>query len=332
MIKRSRMKLYNFVFFVIWQHQHPYISAMVNNGTLTYDHDRDGTLTQIAGCEAKFRNVDHDTHISIQYINNKLIVRTDLENKNEWKLCFESKNVLLPTGYYLGASATTGDLSDNHDIISFKFYELEPLADVSVDRFWSGDSIFVEIPCYHCLTNLKVLNVYRICTRWTDRNLFFVFQHATLMDRMHIVPQAEAVEPPRERKDDLKPGMSNIKVLYQRQNQFRVSTFPCYWFFPFFSYSDFLLDFVRNDLRHCAGRIGHYVVSKTQGVVEKIVVIEWYYVIYAYCMYKIATTSLKKWSQIEFWWNVEIASKRKKLLINYYWMRIGFLYCSYNPD
>lgn len=35
---------------------------------------------------------------------------------------------------------------------------------------------------------------------------------------MHIVPQAESVEPPRERKDDLKPGMSNIKVLCHRQN------------------------------------------------------------------------------------------------------------------
>lgn len=104
---------------------------MINNGSLTYDHDRDGTLTQIAGCEAKFRNFEHDTHVSIQYLNNKLIVRTDLENKNEWKLCFEAKNVLLPTGYYFGASATTGDLSDNHDIVSFKFYELEPLADVS---------------------------------------------------------------------------------------------------------------------------------------------------------------------------------------------------------
>lgn len=49
------------------QHQHPYISAMVNNGSLHYDHDRDGTHTQLAGCEAKFRNLDHDTHISIKY-------------------------------------------------------------------------------------------------------------------------------------------------------------------------------------------------------------------------------------------------------------------------
>lgn len=104
---------------------------MVNNGSLSYDHDQDGTLTQIAGCEGKFRNVDYDTHISIQYLNNNLIVRTDMENKNEWKLCFQANNVLLPTGYYFGASATTGDLSDNHDIVTFKFYEIEPIADVS---------------------------------------------------------------------------------------------------------------------------------------------------------------------------------------------------------
>lgn len=49
------------------QHQHPYISAMVNNGTLHYDHDRDGTHTQLEGCEAKFRNFDYDTHIAIRY-------------------------------------------------------------------------------------------------------------------------------------------------------------------------------------------------------------------------------------------------------------------------
>lgn len=129
---------------------------MVNNGSLTYDHDRDGTLTQIAGCEAKFRNVEYDTHISIQYFNNKLIVRTDLENKNEWKLCFESNNVLLPTGYYFGASATTGDLSDNHDIISFKFYELEPLADVSVHRFDRFDQIRMKTKKNNDNNNVRV--------------------------------------------------------------------------------------------------------------------------------------------------------------------------------
>ena len=37
------------------KHEHPYISAMVNNGSLHYDHDRDGTHSQMAGC-----------HVSIQ--------------------------------------------------------------------------------------------------------------------------------------------------------------------------------------------------------------------------------------------------------------------------
>ncbi|XP_045455543.1 vesicular integral-membrane protein VIP36 [Melitaea cinxia] len=108
-------------------HQHPYISAMINNGTLHYDHDRDGTHTQLSGCEAKFRNYNHDTHLSIIYKDDTLIVSTDLEGKNAWKECFKVENILLPTGYYFGATATTGDLSDNHDIIAIKMYELDLL-------------------------------------------------------------------------------------------------------------------------------------------------------------------------------------------------------------
>lgn len=141
------------------QHQHPYISAMINNGTLTYDHDRDGTLTQLAGCEAKFRNVDHNTYLSIRYVDETLTVMTDLDNKHEWKQCFEAKNVKLPTGYFFGMSATTGDLSDNHDIISFKYYELEPLADVSTRFYYCLMAILsisvmiltIENVCFACL-------------------------------------------------------------------------------------------------------------------------------------------------------------------------------------
>uniref|UniRef100_A0A3B3ZWF3 L-type lectin-like domain-containing protein n=1 Tax=Periophthalmus magnuspinnatus TaxID=409849 RepID=A0A3B3ZWF3_9GOBI len=60
----------------------PYISAMVNNGSVSYDHGKDGRSSELGG----------------------------------W--------VRLPTGYYFGASAATGDLSDNHDIISMKLYQL----------------------------------------------------------------------------------------------------------------------------------------------------------------------------------------------------------------
>lgn len=106
-------------------HQHPYISGMVNNGSLHYDHDRDGTHTQLAGCEAKFRNLDHDTHIRIRYERDVLTVSTDIENKAAWKECLSVQGVRLPTGYYFGMTAGTGDLSDTHDIMSIRLYELD---------------------------------------------------------------------------------------------------------------------------------------------------------------------------------------------------------------
>lgn len=148
-------------------HQHPYVSGMVNNGTLSYDHDRDGTHTQLAGCEARFRNVNYDTHISVRYENNILSVSTDFENKGDWKSCFVVPSVELPTGYYFGISATTGDLSDNHDIYSFKFYDLD------ID-----------------------------------------FTPEQALERTKIIPKASTFEPPRERTEDPKPGMSNAKIFF----------------------------------------------------------------------------------------------------------------------
>ncbi|KAL8613361.1 hypothetical protein ACOMHN_052600 [Nucella lapillus] len=107
-------------------HNHPFVSAMVTNGSVNYDHDTDGTHTQLAGCEAQFRNKDYDTYMAIRYEDNTLKVSVDVDNKNGWKECFTVHGVKLPVGYFFGASATTGDLADNHDIISIKFYELEP--------------------------------------------------------------------------------------------------------------------------------------------------------------------------------------------------------------
>uniref|UniRef100_A0A0A9VTR0 VIP36-like protein n=2 Tax=Lygus hesperus TaxID=30085 RepID=A0A0A9VTR0_LYGHE len=112
-------------------HQHPYISAMINNGTLHYDHDRDGTHTSLAGCEVKLRNVYYDTHLTIRYEKDTLTVLTDVDNKGEWKECFKTSGVKLPTGYYWGVSAATGELSDNHDILSMRLYELDS-SDVDV--------------------------------------------------------------------------------------------------------------------------------------------------------------------------------------------------------
>ncbi|CAG5993487.1 unnamed protein product [Menidia menidia] len=113
----------------------PYISAMVNNGTVSYDHGKDGRSSELGGCSAEIRNRDHDTYLAIRYSKGRLTVMVDVEDKNEWKECIDIGGVRLPTGYFFGASAATGDLSgfeldvrrlvpDNHDIISMKLYQL----------------------------------------------------------------------------------------------------------------------------------------------------------------------------------------------------------------
>ena len=97
---------------------------MVSNGTLRYDHDADGTHTELAGCEAQLRNKDYETFLLLRYEDRKLTVKVDVDDQRGWRNCFEVDGVHLPTGYYFGLSAATGDLVDHHDIVSVKTYEL----------------------------------------------------------------------------------------------------------------------------------------------------------------------------------------------------------------
>ena len=48
---------------------------MVGNGTLAYDHNRDGLPTEVGGCTALVRNVNHETFLLIRYSRNRLTVR-----------------------------------------------------------------------------------------------------------------------------------------------------------------------------------------------------------------------------------------------------------------
>lgn len=46
-----------------------------------------------------------------------LKLQLDVEGDGKWSTCFYMPDVYLPTGYFLGFSAVTGDLADNHEII-----------------------------------------------------------------------------------------------------------------------------------------------------------------------------------------------------------------------
>lgn len=47
-----------------------------------------------------------------------LQVMVDVDDKNEWKECIDIGGVRLPTGYFFGASAATGDLSGGSELQS----------------------------------------------------------------------------------------------------------------------------------------------------------------------------------------------------------------------
>ncbi len=49
----------------------------------------------------------------------------DIHNRRVWEKCFSVPGVSLPTGYFFGVTATTGELSDNHDVVSIRTYELD---------------------------------------------------------------------------------------------------------------------------------------------------------------------------------------------------------------
>ncbi|KXT08097.1 hypothetical protein AC579_1473 [Pseudocercospora musae] len=98
----------------------PYVMAMVGDGQTAYDKQNDGKANELSGCSARgLRNADVPTKAKITYFQDKsLVVDLMYKNEDEWTRCFEFGSVKLPTVTYLGFSAETGELSDNHDIVT----------------------------------------------------------------------------------------------------------------------------------------------------------------------------------------------------------------------
>ncbi|GFV21946.1 VIP36-like protein [Trichonephila clavipes] len=128
-------------------HRHPYLSAVVNNGSFPYHHDEQGTAGQIGGCHLQARNLEWPTKLAISYISDVLTVYLDTQGTETWTQCFRAVGVHLPTGYFLGASASTGEHSDNHDIVS-----ITTLDNIIPEKVWEDRNLliphaeFLEIP------------------------------------------------------------------------------------------------------------------------------------------------------------------------------------------
>lgn len=99
----------------------PYVMAMIGDGQTSYDKVNDGKANEYAGCSARgIRGASVPTKARLTYFQEKSL-KLELQYKadDQWILCFEKDDPpMIPSVAYLGFSAETGELSDNHDIIS----------------------------------------------------------------------------------------------------------------------------------------------------------------------------------------------------------------------
>ncbi|KAG0160703.1 hypothetical protein PDIDSM_8233 [Penicillium digitatum] len=104
----------------------PYVMAMMGDGQTTYDQAHDGKANELAGCSARgLRGAPVPTKARLTYFQDKsLVLELQYKSEDVWIECFnlsaEKSNIAIPPVTYLGLSAETGELSDNHDIISLK--------------------------------------------------------------------------------------------------------------------------------------------------------------------------------------------------------------------
>lgn len=97
----------------------PRVVGMLGDGKTSYDQDGDGQNNGLGGCSANYRRTNVATKLRVTYVKDKLLnVKIQYRAWDDWLECFTIRDISLPTAPYLGFSAMTGDVSDNHDIIS----------------------------------------------------------------------------------------------------------------------------------------------------------------------------------------------------------------------
>lgn len=105
----------------------PYISVMNGDGLTKYDKDNDGKSNQIGGCSARGIYNSKTGFVDARLIHTTKdgYLSLDYNIGGNWKNCFTIKDVVIPKERFLGFSANTGDLFENHDILQVDVYTLK---------------------------------------------------------------------------------------------------------------------------------------------------------------------------------------------------------------
>ncbi|KAJ3168949.1 hypothetical protein HDU88_001276 [Geranomyces variabilis] len=108
----------------------PYVYGQMNHGDHELAHRKDYLETGFAGCFRDYRNTPAPVWARITYANQTIQLAIDMrQHGSAYVECFTHSDIKLPPNYYFGISAATeGHLADDHDVMSFEVYELNPKA------------------------------------------------------------------------------------------------------------------------------------------------------------------------------------------------------------
>ena len=123
---------------------HRDVTVLINDGQKTYE-----IMTEdILGCNTNLRysseradfSVTDSARVKISLDNGKLMLQIDSRNTGDWMPCVDIDDIRFRSGWiresHIGFTGSTGQLADNHDIISFHTF-----TDAIALNSWGGDEM-----------------------------------------------------------------------------------------------------------------------------------------------------------------------------------------------
>ncbi|KAG0048365.1 hypothetical protein BGZ83_006670 [Gryganskiella cystojenkinii] len=107
------------------------IYGIMNDGTKDFPKNPTQNTNSFGGCLRDYKNSAGPVVMRISYVGSVLRVAVDTVNKGKKPvMCFEHKDLELPTGYHFGVSAEAAENGspDDHDLFSFEVFEVNPSA------------------------------------------------------------------------------------------------------------------------------------------------------------------------------------------------------------
>jgi hypothetical protein len=124
------------------------INLLQNSGEKSYEHHHEGGEhhggdMELGHCSFSVRNQKQHTFMRITYDKKTLSVNVKKEDALDWTLCASVPNVEIEKGLYMGLSAATGHLADNHDILGVSVRNLDPDA-----QYFDSEQRFAQFSKY----------------------------------------------------------------------------------------------------------------------------------------------------------------------------------------